>query len=81
VKGWSVLSTWDPAPDGRSFYTSAIQPDGTVALLNVDLQGTAHVLLKQKNGAMCWAIPSPDGKFLADMLVNGESNAWVLENF
>jgi len=81
VKGWSGLGSWDPAPDGRSFYTSAIQPDGTIALLNIDLQGNAHVLFKQKNGAVCWAIPSPDGKLLADMIMHGESNAWMLENF
>jgi len=81
VKGWSGLGSWDPAPDGRSFYTSAIQPDGTIALLNIDLQGNAHVLFKQKNGAVCWAIPSPDGKLLADMIMHGESNAWMLEKF
>jgi len=81
VKGWSGLGSWDPALDSRSFYSSAIQPDGTIVLLNIDLQGTAHVLLKQKNGAVCWAIPSPDGKLLANMIMKGESNAWMLENF
>jgi hypothetical protein len=81
VKGWSGLSSWDPASDSSSFFSSAIQPDGTIVLLNIDLQGTAHVLLRQKNGAICWAIPSPDGKLLADMLMKGESNAWMLENF
>jgi hypothetical protein len=58
-----------------------LQPDGTVVLLNIDLKGNAHPLLEQKNAAMCWAIPSSDGKHLASMQMNGESNAWMLENF
>jgi len=30
---------------------------------------------------MCWAIPSSDGKRLATMLMNGESNVWMIEDF
>ena len=81
VKGWSGLSTLDWASDSRSFFVSAIHLDGTIVLLNIDLQGDAHPLLEQKNGAMCWAIPSSDGKFVADMLMHGESNAWMLVDF
>jgi eukaryotic-like serine/threonine-protein kinase len=81
VKGWSGFSTLDWASDSRSFFVSAMRQDGTVILLNIDLQGAAHPLLEQKNGQMCWAIPSSDGKRLASMLMNGESNAWMLEDF
>jgi Tol biopolymer transport system component len=81
VKGWSGLMSMDWAGDSRSLFTSAMQSDGTIFLLNVDLRGNAHRLLEQKNGQMCWAIPSSDGKHLAAMLMNGESNAWMLENF
>jgi hypothetical protein len=81
VKGWSGLSTLDWASDSRSFFVSAIQLNGTIILLNIDLQGNAHPLLQQKNGALCWAIPSSDGTFVADMLMNGESNAWMIEDF
>jgi hypothetical protein len=58
-----------------------MRPDGTVVLLSIDLRGAARPLLEQKNGQMCWAIPSSDGKRLAAMLMNGESNAWMLEDF
>lgn len=81
VKGWSGLSSLDWAADSRSFFVSALQPDGTIVLLDIDLQGNAHPLLEQKNGQMCWAIASLDGRHLASMLMNGESNAWMVEGF
>ena len=81
VKGWSGLMSLDWAGDSRSLFAAAMQPDGTIFLLNVDLRGNAHPLLEQKNGQICWAIPSSNGRHLASMLMNGESNAWMLENF
>jgi len=81
VKGWAGLSTLDWAGDSRTFFSSAIRPDGTIVLLNIDLEGNAHPLLEQKNGQMCWGIPSSDGTHLANTLMNGESNAWMLERF
>jgi hypothetical protein len=39
-------------------------------MLNVDLRGNAE---------MCRAIPSYDGKHLANMLMEWDSNAWILE--
>lgn len=82
VKGWAGLTAVDWAGDSRSMFVPAMRPDGTIVLLNIDLQGNAHPLLEQKNvGGWCWAIPSYDGKHLAAMLMNGESNAWMLEDF
>jgi eukaryotic-like serine/threonine-protein kinase len=82
VKGWSGINAVDWTLDSKSLFASSLRPDGTVVLLNVDLEGTAHVILEHKNaGEMCWAIPSSDGKHLASMQMNGESNAWMLENF
>jgi Tol biopolymer transport system component len=81
VKGWSGLVSMDWAGDSRSLFSSAMQADGTIFLLDIDLRGNAHSLLEQKNGQMCWAIPSYDGKHLASMLMTGESNAWMLEDF
>jgi serine/threonine protein kinase len=81
VKGWSGLMSMDWSGDSRTLFTSAMRPDGTIFLLNVDLAGNARPLLEQKNGQMCWAIPSHDGKHLASMLMTGESNAWMLEDF
>jgi len=28
-----------------------------------------------------WAIPSPDGRYLALHLASGDSNVWMIENF
>jgi len=81
VKGWSGLMSMDWAGDSRSLFAAAMQPDGTIFLLNIDLRGNAQPLLEQKNGQICWAIPSYNGKHLASMLMNGESNAWMLEDF
>jgi Tol biopolymer transport system component len=81
VKGWAGVTSIDWAGDSRSMFVAAMQPDGTNVLLNVDLQGNAHLILEQKNGEMCWAIPSYDGKHLAAVLMNGESNAWMLQDF
>lgn len=82
VKGWPGLDALDWAPDSKSMFVSTLRPDGTVVLINTDLEGNARIILEQKNGnAMCWAQPSPDGKRLAVMQMNGESNAWMLEGF
>lgn len=81
VRGWSGLSTIDWASNAQSLFVSAIKPDGTIVLLSVNLHGVAHPLLVQKNGAICWSIPSADGKFLAVMVMNGESNAWMIQDF
>jgi serine/threonine protein kinase/Tol biopolymer transport system component len=81
VKGWSGLMSMDWSGDSHSLFSSVMQPDGTIFLLNIDLRGNAHPLLEQKNGQMCWAIPSYDGKHLASMLMTGESNAWMVEDF
>ena len=81
VKGWSGLMSMDWAGDSRSLFVAAMRPDGTIVVLNIDLRGNAQPLLEQKNGEICWAIPSYDGKHLANMQMNGESNAWMLEDF
>ena len=81
VKGWAGFSSITWAADSHSVFVAAMRPDGTIVLLNIDLLGTARSLLEQKNGELCWAIPSFDGKHLAQMQMNGESNAWLLEDF
>jgi len=81
VKGWAGLESIGWAADSHSMFPAAMRPDGTIVLLNVDLQGNAHPLLEQKNGEFCWAVPSFDGKHLAQMQMKGESNAWLLEGF
>jgi len=47
-----------------------------------DREGKAHVIWEgQKYGPFQWAIPSPDGRYVALNLYVGETNAWMIENF
>lgn len=51
-------------------------------ILDVDLEGNAHVLLENgPNAELYWAIPSPDGHYTALDVVTGEENVWMVENF
>jgi Tol biopolymer transport system component len=81
VKGWSAIThIWHSADSKGLYLTSQSQP--TVAtLLYVDLQGNARVLWQQKGSPDGWAVPSPDGRYLAIMGVTQTMDAWLLENF
>lgn len=51
-------------------------------LLEADLQGKARGLLESTpNHELYWAIPSPDGRFVALNIITGEENVWMVENF
>jgi hypothetical protein len=50
-------------------------------LLNVKLDGSATILLSGNNPRIQWAIPSPDGRFLAIVEETGTSNVWLVDNF
>jgi Tol biopolymer transport system component len=56
---------------------------GSAALLYVDLEGRAHVIRPQNPliSGFGWAIPSPDGRYLAMLGGTRYSNVWLLENF
>ncbi|HVO59937.1 MAG TPA: winged helix-turn-helix domain-containing protein [Terriglobales bacterium] len=82
IADWSRLGSslepvsggFDWAADGKGLFLSAdIQPSG-LALLYVDLQGHARVLLK--GGNIRWAIPSPDGRYLALHTFSTVRNVW-----
>jgi Tol biopolymer transport system component len=69
-----VLGGFDWAVDGKGLFLSAdIHPSGQ-SLLYVDLQGHARVLLK--GGNIRWAIPSPDGRYLALHTFSTVRNVW-----
>jgi serine/threonine protein kinase/Tol biopolymer transport system component len=73
--GWSL--------DGRGIYLYTGGPlRGTSVYAG--LNGETHVLWKRGSGPGFWfdyAVPSPDGRYLAFTLGTYESNAWMLENF
>ena len=81
LKDWSSINAIDWAADGRTLWVSASTTTGTNALLNVDLQGRVHPVWEQPKMYVGWAIPSPDGRYLALWQASGNSNVWMVENF
>jgi Tol biopolymer transport system component/DNA-binding winged helix-turn-helix (wHTH) protein len=81
LKEWPRVSTIDWAADGKSLWVSTSSNTGTSALLNVDLQGRARPVWEQTKMEVGWAIPSPDGRYLALWQASGDSNVWMIENF
>lgn len=83
VKGWPGFTTLDWAPDGKAMYCGTKSAE-QATLLHVDLDGNAEVLW-QHRGALgfdgVWAIPSPDGRYLAIATEVMDSNLWMVENF
>jgi len=58
------------------------KPDSTQVLLFVDLNGNAHALLEgERYAPLVYAIPSPDGRYLALRKAAGDINVWMIENF
>ncbi len=79
VQHWNNLQGLDWTSDGKGFFTSSLQPSGV--LLHVDLHGRANVLWEPKGVSMPWAVPSPDGRYVAMPYFAHNSNAWLFENF
>jgi len=82
VKGWPNLAdSLEWSPDGKGLYCVSRSPQGDT-LLYVDLKGIAQPLWQHKGWAGgTWAVPSPDGRYLAigsGVLTN---NVWMLEGF
>ena len=81
LKDWSSINSLDWAADGKSLWVSASINTGTNAMLNVDLQGRARPVWEQTKMYVGWAIPSPDGRYVALLQASGNSNVWMVENF
>jgi eukaryotic-like serine/threonine-protein kinase len=81
VKGRTGLRSVDWSADGKSLFVTSIDPAGKTALLTVTVGGSAYLLLEDDKNQIGWAVPSPDGHFVAIEEANGTSNVWSLENF
>lgn len=83
VVGWSSLATIDWASDSKSLFVGTMSHSGRGALLRMTLDGKARVLQQATYPTLCgcpfWAIPSPDGKWVAINQPGGSSNAWELD--
>jgi DNA-binding winged helix-turn-helix (wHTH) protein/Tol biopolymer transport system component len=81
----SMAINW--AADGKSLLLSHSglmgSPSGSLGatLLRVDLQGNVQPLWEMKGGRFTWAIPSPDGRYLAVLGAASQRNTWMVENF
>jgi Tol biopolymer transport system component len=72
------FSAWS-ADGQRLFLTGFPVPRGQ--LLEMDMQGHAHLLLENRHGWIGYPLPSPDGKRIAYRSVIDETNVMLLEHF
>jgi hypothetical protein len=80
VKGWSELKCINWAADGKTFFIGGVMPKGAT-LLRSDFKGHAQVLWSNSGASRIWAIPSPDGKYIAIYDELYEQNVWMVEGF
>ena len=78
VKDRSNLFTLDWTANGKGLFTSTFRPG---ILLHLDLEGHADVLWEPKGPYTAWALPSPDGRYVALPFIGLESNVWMLEDY
>jgi Tol biopolymer transport system component len=83
VKGWPNITGLDWSPDGKGIYFGSVSAQGCGALLYVDLEGNVRTIWQRIFGVagQVWAVPSPDGRYLAISAPASNSNAWMLEGF
>jgi Tol biopolymer transport system component/DNA-binding winged helix-turn-helix (wHTH) protein len=81
LANWSGISAIDWSADGKSLWASASTATGTNGLLNIDLQGRVRPVWEQTKMTIGWAIPSPDGRYLALWQASSNANVWMVENF
>jgi serine/threonine protein kinase len=80
VKNHPDLVDLNWATDSRSMFVSTLEPGGA-ALLHIELNGEAQPIWRQSQAFSTWGFPSPDGRHLAILGSNAESNAWLIDNF
>ena len=82
LKDWPRLSAVDWSGDGAGLLMSSTTSNHSPVLLFVDREGKARVIWEgQKYVPLLFAIPSPDGRYLALNMYVGETNVWMIENF
>jgi hypothetical protein len=80
VKGWNDLVCLNWSADGKSIFVGGVL-SGSVTLLRSDLSGNPQVLWTEPGARRIWAVPSPDGRYIAVHHERFGRNVWMLENF
>jgi hypothetical protein len=81
VRGVTNLTSFDYAADGKGFFAGDTSR-AEVRELYIDLAGNTSVLWRQPGTFFSiWGVPSPDGKYLALVMVTDDSNVYTVENF
>jgi Tol biopolymer transport system component len=80
TKGHSDLIELNWAIDSQSMFVSTLEPGGA-NLLHVDLNGNIQPVWQQSQATDTLGFPSPDGRHLAILGSNAESNVWLINNF
>lgn len=80
VVGYSGIQELFWAIDSQSLYVSALAPDGAI-LLHVSLSGEAKPIWHRPQSTHTWGFPSRDGRHLAILDANFDSNVWMIGNF
>jgi Tol biopolymer transport system component len=80
VSGWSGFGAINWSADGKSLLVVSSNHASETTLLNITLDGSATILLSGSNPDIGYAIPSPDGSFLAIYEETGTSNVWLVDN-
>jgi serine/threonine protein kinase/Tol biopolymer transport system component len=80
VKGGAIAGV-DWAPNGRGFFVGVLDETNQqpARVYFIDLSGTEHLLWQTRATDAIWAVPSPDGRYLAIRGSTGESNVWSIE--
>ncbi|MBV8069189.1 MAG: PD40 domain-containing protein, partial [Acidobacteriaceae bacterium] len=87
AKGWPNPLQIDWTADSKSVIVRCLglidSPSGPLGgtLLRVDFDGNVEPLWETRGGRTTWAIPSPDGKYLAIRDPVSDRNVWMIENF
>lgn len=72
----------DWTADSKSVLATGWAANGASVVLAVGPEGDHRVLLEgERAEPYGWAIPSPDGRYLAPQVVTRENNAWMVDNF
>jgi serine/threonine protein kinase len=79
TKDYSDFEDLNWAIDSQSMFVSTFEPGGA-RLLHVALDGDAQPLWQHRS-RHSWGFPSPDGRHLAIVGANAESNVWMIDDF